>query len=304
MPHIDQMKVWSILCGHSVTENQLITNPLRVDSKPGCWISRRGQDYRLFDYADRRFNGIRIIDAIMYKYNLSITEALNKMIELNNQSTLNLITIDYDKHNIASTFNFKLEYKPRIFMVKDRDYWQKRDITKEQLIEDKLEPVYVYRCNSRKYEGETFYFYPNLAYAIPFESGNVKILLPDTKKLRFITNCTEEDIGGIFNKEGDQLIVQKSYKDYRHIKNLGYNVCWTMNEGCEPQSLIELAKNFKEVVIFYDNDKGGIKASNKLKSLIPNSREVSIPLDFGCKDPDELKIMYGEINEIIYNIIN
>lgn len=302
MPHIDQMKVWSIICGHAVVPDQKIVNPLRPDTNPGCWISRRGRDYRLFDYADNKFFSMRIIDAIMYKYNLNLIGALNKMIQLN-QGEYNYIEIQYDQYDLKTGFEFKLDYKPRSFVVRDRDYWMLRGISKANLVEDEIEAVKVYRCNSKRSPDEYYYFYPTKGYAIKFNSGNIKILMPGNDK-RFITNCTQEDLGGKYSLDSDQLVVSKSYKDYRQLKNLGYNTLWTMNEGCQPKSLIEVAKQFKDVVIFYDNDKAGIEASSKLNKMIPNSREVMIPLDLGCKDPDELKIMYWDIDEIIQNIIN
>lgn len=303
MPQIDQMKVWSILCGYSVKPDEKITNPLRGDEHPDCWISKRGIWYRLFDYADQTFNSMSIIAAIQYKYNCNVINALNKLKELNNGVVDNYIKIEYDTYHDKSKFNFKLDYTPRHFIVRDKKYWELRGVSKEQLEDDGLQAIYNYRCNTKRFPDDYFYAYPLQAFVIKFESGNVKIFLPETKQ-RFITNCTQEDIGGKFNKEGDQLIVAKSYKDYRQLKNLGYNTCWTMNEGCQPKSLINLATQFKEVVIFYDNDKAGIKAAHKLSEKIPNSRTVFIPEDFGSKDPDDLKVMYWDIEEIINNIIN
>lgn len=303
MPHIDQMKVWSILCGYSVKPEQYITNPLRADRNPKCWISKRGTWYRLFDYSDKMFTSMNVIEAIKYQFGIKTVDAINKMIEFNAYGGNNYTKIKYDSYDVKSKFNFKLNYTQRSFLVLDKKYWELRGITKEELEDDGLDAVYNYRCNTRKHPDEFIYVYPRQAYAIKFESGNTKIILPDSKQ-RFITNCTQEDIGGKFNKKGDQLIVSKSYKDYRQLKNLGYNTCWTMNEGCQPKSLINLATQFKEVVIFYDNDKAGIKAAHKLSEKIPNSRTVFIPEDFGSKDPDDLKVMYWDIEEIINNIIN
>ena len=44
------------------------------------------------------------------------------------------------------------------------------------------------------------------------------------KKPRFVTNCTADDVGGVHSIDpfSQYIIITKSYKDYRVIKNQGF----------------------------------------------------------------------------------
>ena len=94
------------------------------------------------------------------------------------------------------------------------------------------------------------------------------------------------------------LIITKSYKDYRVLKNQGLNVCWFQNEGQVPNRLIleELIKHKSKILVWFDNDTTGIGASNLVKDIInyikPNLA-CSVVLDpkllnVGIKDPSDL----------------
>lgn len=300
--NVNQLQIWSYIFGYQVELNTKYCNPLRLDKNPKCTLDYLGNNIVLKDWSVREYHNINIIEATKRKFGISYIDALNKILELNVYgNSYKHKAPEYIKDR-SKNFKFKLEAHTVPFRQKDKDFWSYRGVSSQQLKEDNIKAVDMYRCNSRKYPCELFYFYSKLAYLDRFNSGNMKIILPDTE-IRFITNSNEEDLGGIWTYDNPQLIISKSYKDYRQLKNLGYNTIYTMNEGCIPKSLIEICTKFKDVVIFFDNDLPGLTASAKLKTYIPNSRTVSIPLDYGCKDPDELKIMYQDIKLIINNII-
>lgn len=294
---VDQMKIWSTIFGYEVFPNVKYTSPFREDSRPGCWVELKGEKYMFYDYASTIFNGLDIIEGMRYKFNLSYLEAVSKIYKIHIYNGKIITKAEY------SNFKFNLFYKEGRYTKYDKEYWVKRGVTKKQLEEDGIEKVEVYKCNSKKNPTEFYYFYPDLAYAINYPSGNIKIVLPNNP-VRFITNSNQEDLGGIWD-DSDQIVISKSYKDYRQLKNSGFNTLFTMNEGCKPKILKDVCKNFKDVVIFYDNDPPGRECSKSLLEYIPNSREVYIPNKYGCKDPDELKVKYfNKCSKILKQIIN
>ena len=116
---------------------------------------------------------------------------------------------------------------------------------------------------------------------------------------RFLTNCTKNDVGGINSlvSYGKELIIAKSYKDYRVLKNNGKNVVWFQNEGMIPSDsiLTLLVRHFASVIVWFDNDQPGIIASEKVKNhintLVPcKAKNLWLPersLEVGIKDPSD-----------------
>ena len=107
----------------------------------------------------------------------------------------------------------------------------------------------------------------------------IKIYQPYGGKYKWITNCDEDNIGNFDNlpPTGRELIIQKSYKDHRVLRNLewGLNVIWFQNEGCVPSMdiLVNLTQRFEYITIFFDNDEDGMKAAQKLCDIFNMIRE-------------------------------
>ena len=60
-------------------------------------------------------------------------------------------------------------------------------------------------------------------------------------------------------------MITKSYKDYRVLRNLGVNVTWFQNEGAFPDNLDDIINDYKDVIVFFDNDFTGLAASETCK---------------------------------------
>jgi hypothetical protein len=173
--------------------------------------------------------------------------------------------------------------------------WSKWLIKVEHLEEDN---VYNVRRYSITKDGKTSHFTPyKYCYAIDFLDA-VKLYQPFQQDLRFITNCNEDHIGNINNLPpiGHELIIQKSYKDHRVVRNIidGLNVCWVHNEGCIPSEEILriLINRFSLITVFFDNDPTGIINGMKLvdafNAIKPGcARLVHFPLNMKQKDPGE-----------------
>ena len=85
---------------------------------------------------------------------------------------------------------------------------------------------------------------------------------------------------------------------------MGYNSIWLQNEGMIPSLdiLIPIVKDFKYVVIFFDNDETGVRASEKLRNILMHNVDSSIStlhlpfylLEKNIKDPSD---MYKELGK-------
>src|SRR4029077_4179226 len=83
----------------------------------------------------------------------------------------------------------------------------------------------------------------------------------------------ENDVGNYNNlpPEGELLIITKSYKDHRVLRNVGYNnVIWFQNEGCIPDRWIlnNLVRRFKRIIVLFDSDYSGTMAAIKLCNIL------------------------------------
>ena len=106
-------------------------------------------------------------------------------------------------------------------------FWSQYEISRQNLEEDKVIPIDLYKSTSRK--GEPFVIKPlDIMYAYTdFDNNKVKIYRPyGNKEEKWFTNCTQNDIGNINNLpiSGDQLIFSISYKNYKILKNKELNV--------------------------------------------------------------------------------
>ena len=192
----------------------------------------------------------------------------------------------------------------RIFKNVDAQYWSRYEITFEQLVQDKVQPITTFRGVNRN--GEEYTISPiDITYVYEeFESGNVKIYRPTATQPtpRFLTNCNQDDIfnARFFPLEGNVATITKSYKDCRVLRNLGLrNVVGFQNEGMVPSEKVlkEYFSNYKRIVILFDNDQPGrgasIKVKDRLEEVFPDKviEATSIPINFynlGAKDPADM----------------
>lgn len=309
----NQLHLWSWFLGYQINENDKFCNPLRVDTHAGCWLTYSNTNpgwLVLIDYGDRRFMGYDILSAIAYQRHTTKKEAFYYILSNFQPIHLTKNQVIRNKNN----FNFILHSKPRKWLKKDADFWLSYDIHKENLLEDKTFAVHHYIMNSKDSPKHYNKFYPDLAYCYPFKKHQ-KLYLPDTK-IRFISSCDENDIGGLneLSISSNILIITKSYKDYRVLKNLGYDVVWFQNEGCIPNPflLTKLYEEYEYIFIFYDNDKSGIKASHKIcdyyneifntDKFIPTCLDPELEIT-GITDPSDFIKEYGK-QELISELKN
>jgi len=298
-------------------ENIILRSPFRKDNNPGCFFKYDFKRGKLFfcDYGNSDIiNGIRMskmdcIDAVQIHYGLScFQEALSFIHEkIIKNLDLNKTSLKYKK-TITRKKRVKILAKYKPFDKKDRDYWKPYGITSANLKEDNKKAVEILTLLNTKKGNITTY--PNsICYIIDTFGDRVKVYFPTKKgKKRFLSNCTYNDIGFLqcLDFFSNKLIVTKSYKDARVLKNLGLNVIYLMNEGVVPDwnILRPIIESYSEVYVFFDNDKAGIKASLNVTKIIKSKLNVDIkvlPLFLperlarkGISDPSDMRKILGE----------
>lgn len=312
---VSQEDIFRLVFKEVPEEYEYISSPFRADRNPGCWF-----EY----YADGRlrfkdFGNTATISGISMR-NIDCFDAVQVFYRIPNFfMTLEFIhnTLIRGKEILLEKqipiYTGKPEKKPvklitesRKFEPKDRTLWGQWGITDRQLIEDKVFPISRFHAlNTKKGNISSHCF--DLAYSFnEFPQGRKKIYFPHREgKSRFLTTCTKDDIGGMLSPitMGRQLIITKSYKDWRVLLNQGKNVRWFQNEGMIPDlSLITmLVKHFEEVIVFFDNDPTGIQASQIIAAIINSiypgkARALWLPeelLEQKITDPSDLYFCKG-----------
>lgn len=313
---IDQIKIFEWILKEPVVFGNKYKSPFREDNNPKCYFVQREDNTILFiDFGDRTGATHRsCFRMVMDNYNPRLT--LDQAIEVicdnfklsKNRSDYK--QIEPSKFITSDRYKTNIEYFVRDYEAKDRRFWNKFLISINDLQEDNVLAVRKFIKTNKK--GKLSRHPTTLCYAIDFIS-HVKLYMP-YEATRFITNCDQDDIGNIDNLPhwGEKLIITKSYKDHRVIRNVlnFHNVIWFMNEGCVPDEHIlkNLLSRFNEIIIFFDNDFPGIKAAYKIykimHSLSPSSRIYIryLPIELSYKDAGELVYKEGRIDT--YNLLN
>jgi len=315
---ISQEEIFGIVIKEPIIVDREFTYvaPYRNDSNADCYFEYFEDNLCFVDFADVDKRPKRCFEIVSRTYNISFLEALqyvNQYFELglgNSQTPIKPVIqtniIPKKITNIVKTQEDIL-YLVRDFNHADRIYWSKYGITKQHLIDDKVYPIVLYKSiNNKGLPFSIRSIYPMYAYT-DFEESRCKIYIPRENKLKkWHTNCTQNDIGSIFHlpSKGELLIITKSYKDCRVIRNQNLNSVWLQSEGVLPNVAIikQFCENFTKIIVFFDNDEPGIIAGksvvNYINSVTPQKAKlVTLPLQLleeNIKDPSDLVAKKGE----------
>lgn len=305
---IKQEEIYQMVIGYYPKELVYVTSPFRKDRNANCYFEwYKGILYfKDWGFTKRHKD---CFNAVQVKLGLSYVESLQYIanhfkindITIKPEVTLSLEKIPGEHHKKEKEF-VEISFMVRAFnSTSDKKFWSPYDITKENLMEDNIFPIIWYRLYSKRLKDYVVIRPPTVSYLIYNQNQKVKIYTPDgTDKGKWLTNCTENEVGGLntLRAYGKKLIIAKSYKDYRVLKNQGLDVVWFQNEGMFPNEeiLLSLMSRFTEIIVFFDNDRAGITAANILVEILNElnplkSRSVHLPillLEQHIKDPSDL----------------
>lgn len=274
---VSQEQIFELVFGFLPEDFQYVTSPFRLNDKsPGCWFQYHLNNTLYFiDFANnshrRHSDCFNIVQDYFQLPNFYATLDFiyKKLIEGKDIRIKNRMVKQIQTQTKEGV---KILVEPRQYNIKDVNWWSPYGITTNQLLEEKYYAVSAFHALNTK-KGNISHRCMDLVYAdTNYREGRKKLYFPHREgKHRFLTTCKREDIGGInfLAPFGRQLIITKSFKDYKVLKNQGKNTIYLQNEGMYPLSLIlSIVKSWKEIIIFFDNDKQGMHASQELSGLI------------------------------------
>lgn len=295
-----------------VTTGRKYCSPLRDDRHPACYFK---YDYNgtlwFCDWGsiNNHYNCFQFYEAcIGVPHHLVYEHIWNNVDDCAMYAGLSVPKSGKRKANNSKTEIKTLE---KDWEEKEIRYWKQYGITVKQLESDSVKPLKAVMIKN----GENSYAFTinNMGFSYnEFPEGRKKIYQPYEKRQKWYTNCNANDIGNIkgIPDIGYNLIITKSYKDCRVIRNLGYNCVWFQNEGMCPSAdvLTPLLERFDVVHILYDNDTAGINASDKIKGILKKYKEdvycFHLPeklLEKGIKDSSDFvkSFSYNELNSFV-----
>lgn len=271
---VSQEEIFSIV--YQPVLNEFILSPLREDdSNPKCYFEWYNDKLYFIDfaYSTRPLDCFGFIGEYYGLSHYKVLSLVNEHFELGLGYSLNSPKPVRIKHNnqVVTEKNTTIFFNPRPYINEDGKFWSRFKITKQQLVSDHVYAVRWYKIQSSKTDKIIRPFFPT--YAIYEFKPRIKLYAPQSKKLKWITNCNANDIGNINNIDvyGLHLLITKSYKDCRVIRNIGKkNVIWFQNEGMIPDSkyITMLGKRFRNISVLFDNDESGKKALIKVVNTL------------------------------------
>lgn len=286
-----------------ILKKKVYKAPYREDKNGDCFFIYFNEILYFCDFAYHKihFDCFELYSAIhgiyppfVYQHILENIPISVYNLKLNNKK---LYTSKKKSKTVVAT---KIYITEKSFTKKELHYWQQYHITKEQLIEDNVKSVKYIRVIN---DEDITYAPHSICFAYTEWNNCMKIYQPlADKKKKWLSNCKPNNLGGIYTIPNQSsidatLIITKSYKDCRVLRNMGCFSIWVQNEGCLPSKNLMLSymNRFTDNVILFDNDEAGKKAAEKLKKHLQktNLRIIFIEKE-GSKDSSDLVKNHGQ----------
>lgn len=243
---IDQEWAWSQLVGRSISvgKRHKYCSPLRPDSKPGVWFEYHNSILLIIDFSDKGNSHINCVTAWSRLKGIHWRKALREI---------------YDKQGVRVIRQIKDKVKEVEKIITISECWEQR----HQEYWDKRggRPDFVKGVQAYTIHGERTrtWLVDELCFAYKYSEGKYKIYFPLRSKdeQRFISNLKEDDV--YLNYVDEHLLIGKAAKDYSSLlKVWEHSLTHVQCENCW-QRMISIWKPFQTKLIFFDNDKAGIK---------------------------------------------
>jgi DNA primase len=289
---LNEIDIYSYYAGKKLNINKPVRSPLRKDDNPsfGLFTARNGsimwKDFTTGDSGN-------VFKFVQQKLSLKFNQALDQIWkDLISNGKGNPPKAKYEPIPRAGSI---ITVKRKPFTKEDDEYWAQYGYTREDVKFSNISPISRYWIND--VEQPLKYSKGNPMYAFKI-FNKFKIYKPyaTNKANKWRNNCTSYDIQGFeqLPESGDLLIITKSNKDVGVLRKFGYNSVSPQSETATiPRVVFEhLQSRFKEIVIFFDYDEGGILGATKLSEKY-GINKVFIPkhyLDlYGIKDISDFR---------------
>lgn len=256
--------------------------PIHKEKTPSCKVF--GHSPLMYKCFGCGSNGT-IIQLIQNKYLCTYNEALqiiaNDFNISNSFVTKNQVGLILQENHVKIVKNTLIEVRYCKWSTKLLNYWKDYSISLKTLEKYHIKPIDYYWINYNRFKTDF-----GFAYKI---NNKYKILQPNCVEYKWSGNLTINEIQGFMQLEpADQLIITSSLKDVACL-NENYNLqCIapsSENAFLNDSKLEWLKSKYKEIIVYFNNDKAGIKASKDYKekygfNYIMNPQEIS-------KDPSD-----------------
>lgn len=286
-----QLKLWrELIFNMDINLYEKVTNPLRTDSKPGCWLYESTNGNIVL--ADFGYKHISLIEAIKTKFgDLKILSnyKLDKKEDMPESKIDKTTYID---------FEILMDDGKYAYTKDALKYYKTYGITLSQLRKDRTYCIERYNI-SKYYSGERVTLqtitYPEVCMGFVYDSGNKKIYFPNRKENKWLSTTKSSDFDLI--KGNNKIILCSSKKDARVAHNL--TKCTTFAGVSESfkytKEQIELISSYEEIYSLGDADAAGNKFNLNNENIfnattIDITKYSSIINKYGkkCKDIAEI----------------
>lgn len=307
---VTQEEIFSLVFGYIPEEFEYSTSPFREDTNPKCFFQYLGEEVLYFrDFGNSeirkgtRMSHLDCFNAVMFHFSLpnfysTLIFIYNSLIKDKQKEKI----LEKQKRVIDKE-KFLLFPYYRSFDIRDKMFWFDRyGISSYNLDEDLVYATDKYICLNSK-TGDHLITCKDVTYTYTdFDNNSIKIYSPYTKGVgKFITDNTKCSISGMRHLPfvGDIIIIAKSYKDYRVLRNEGYYAVWVSSESSLPddEDLKKIIPRFRKIIVWFDNDETGINMAKQLadyiNSIYPSKAiPMWLPQEFntrGIKDPADFR---------------
>lgn len=264
------------------TINKKFCCPIHKEKTPSCKVF--GNSPLMYKCFGCGSNGT-IIQLITTKYAVTYNEALQIIANdhniTNNFISKNQVGLILQESHSKLVKNTAIQVRYCKWNTKLLDYWKQYSISLKSLEKYHIKPIDYYWINYSRFKTDF-----GFAYKV---NTRFKILQPNELDFKWTSNCKIENIQGFMQLEpSNLLIITSSLKDIACL-NENFNlqcIAPSSENSYLPEDKIEWLKvNYKRIIVYFNNDKAGIKASEDYKQkygfdYILNPKTIS-------KDPSD-----------------
>lgn len=290
---IDQEWAWSQLVGKMVNAGKKYKycSPLRNDNQPGVWFDWHDGILLIIDFGDKPNSHINCVTAWSRIKGIHWKKALREI---------------YDKQGVRviRQVKEKVKEKEKVITITECWTWQHQMYCDIRGInpEGRMYGVSSYTILS---ERTRTYLVDELCFAYKYADGKYKLYFPNNKELRFLSNLKNHEVW--LRYVDSILLVSKSHKDFLELLNAWEHSLTHVQSEPGWRELLQDWSTYKEVYVFYDNDKVGLSEAYKIAKQL-NCKIIFIPTvdalhlvskmekDFINYLPDNLKSLYLEFS--------
>jgi 5S rRNA maturation endonuclease (ribonuclease M5) len=300
LKHTTEYDIYSYYLGSKFEVGKIMSSPFRQDLKPSFGIFKtKGGTMLLWKDQGTGECGNVMTFVKKYKDLYRNSQALKAIWEEVVKGNIQFTERGKQINNFVKTTKTIISIKRRNFSDTDDVYWSKYGITRETLKKFNVYPISFFWVNDIQQSLVYSKNSPLYAYKI-FDKFKIYRPLSEFKKDKWRTNCSNIDLQGYeqLPKSGETLIITKSLKDVMVLYNLGYNAVslQSENDHINKDILTDLQNRFNKIIVFFDNDKPGQEASNKLceeHDLKQIRLDSSLQTIYQVKDISDYFAMYG-----------